>query len=505
MYVYINVIHTNIGDNMKKTSIWLDIKDQEKINKLNNDLDLDVLIIGGGITGLSTAYHLINSNLKVALVEKNKIGTGVTSKTTAKITYLQETIYTKLKNTFNEELSKKYLNSQIDAINIIKSIIEKNKIDCDFYKVDSYLFTNDQEKIKDVKDEKELLQKFNIKVLEETKLPNEDKINYGIKVSDTYVFHPIKYLYSLKKILINNNINIYEDSKIISIEKKDDYFICKTPNNLIKTKKVVLALHYPYFLFPYLFPMKTTLEKSYIGVREVEKFFEFSAINTSMPTKSIRYHKDKDTSYEIDLVASHNIAFKNNEKKNFNELNKVNDDYKYMWSNIDIITNDNLPFIGEINNNLLIGTGYNTWGMTNSTIAGKILSDIILNKENEYVDLFNPKRSINISKIINFPISMASNIKSFIGSKINKNKSWYSSNVTFKTIDGKKVGIYKDLDNKEHIVYNKCPHLGCSLEFNEIEKTWDCPCHGSRFNIDGRCIEGPSNYDIGYKDETDII
>ena len=182
------------------------------------------------------------------------------------------------------------------------------------------------------------------------------------------------------------------------------------------------------------------------------------------------------------------------------KVNNKNPDY--LWSNKDIITNDYLPFIGSISddNKLLIGTGYNTWGMTNGTLAGSILADIILKNKNKYENMLNPKRSINISKIVKFPIILFSNIYSFSKNKICKNKDWYSSNVKFESRNGKDVAVYIDEDNKEHIVYNLCPHLKCSLIFNEIEKTWDCPCHSSRFDLDGNCIEGPSNYDIKYKE-----
>ena len=132
---------------------------------------------------------------------------------------------------------------------------------------------------------------------------------------------------------------------------------------------------------------------------------EFNAINIEKPTKSIRYYNEGGKSYKIFLTGSHNICVKNNEKNNFDKLNKITKNKNgYQWSNIDIITNDYLPFIGKIDDNLLIGTGYNTWGMTNSTIAGKILSDIVLKKDNKYIELFNPKRNINISKILKLPI-----------------------------------------------------------------------------------------------------
>ena len=173
--------------------------------------------------------------------------------------------------------------------------------------------------------------------------------------------------------------------------------------------------------------------------------------------------------------------------------------YNYLWSNYDLITLDHLPLIGFIDKNMIIATGYNTWGNTNSVIASTIIKDLINHKANIYRDLFNPKRCFSKEKIINYPINIFSSAYSFISSKVNKNKSFYEDNPKFTKLNGKSVAIYKDEKSIEHIIYNKCPHLGCGLIFNEVEKTWDCPCHGSRFDLDGKCIMGPSNYDIGYK------
>ena len=195
------------------------------------------------------------------------------------------------------------------------------------------------------------------------------------------------------------------------------------------------------------------------------------------------------------LCNSHNLAFKNNISQNFTDLlNNIKTKPAYIWSNKDIITCDKLPIIGELDENLFIATGYNTWGMTNGILSGLILKDLILRKQNSYATLFDPKRKLK-NKIINFPINLTSNLKSFIGSKIIKNKKWYKNNVKFT----KDLAMYTDENGLEHIVYNKCPHLKCGLIFNPVEKTWDCPCHGSRFDIDGHVIEGPSVYDISYK------
>ena len=207
--------------------------------------------------------------------------------------------------------------------------------------------------------------------------------------------------------------------------------------------------------------------------------------------------KDDDINYKIILYGSRNLAFKCNEKNNFNELKNYISNYNYLWSNIDVMTGDYLPYIGEIKNNMFIATGYNTWGMTNSVLAGKVIRNLIINKEDKYSKIFNPKRNGGSCLFK----AIFSSGKSYFEEIFYSNKLWYSKNVSFEKIDNDDVGIYIDDNGIKHIVYNRCPHMKCGLIFNEEEKTWDCPCHGSRFDVDGHVIEGPSNYDICYKEK----
>ena len=158
--------------------------------------------------------------------------------------------------------------------------------------------------------------------------------------------------------------------------------------------------------------------------------------------------------------------------------------------NKDIITNDYMPYVGYIKKNMIIATGFNTWGMTNGILSGKIISDLILGRSNKYIKLFSPKRSLNLNVITNITGNLSSIIKA---------NSTYNSKIKYSIINSKEVATYTD-ENGTHTVYTTCPHMGCKLIFNEVEKTWDCPCHGSRFNLDGHSIEGPSNYNISAKD-----
>ena len=450
---------------MNNKSIWKDIK-IKKYPKLNRDIETDILIIGGGITGISTLYHLKDSNLRVILVEQNKIGFSTTGNSTGKLSYLQNNLIDKIRTNFNDDTASLYLNSQIESINNLVDIINKENIDCDLEKVNSYLYTNNNDEIEKIKDLEKFLIYNNIKVKQAN--INIVKSKYMIKVDNTYTLHPIKLIYGLLKY---NKYPIYENTSIKKIEKYNTHYSCYTEKNKIVAKKVIIASHYPYFIFPYFFPIKCSLEKSYLSASRC-KCKNISLISYSNPFISIRNYKD----YLIYLSNSHDITKDTCDKKHFNELiKKVNNlklNPEYIWSNIDIMTNDGLPYIGEIKKNLLIGTGYNTWGISNGFLAGKILSDIINKKENAYLELFSPKR-INLTKFMEGITDIGKNIRGYTNGFINKNYT--------------KASL--------------CPHAKCKLIYNEIEQTWDCPCHGSRFDKTGKCINGPANKNIIIKDK----
>lgn len=465
---------------MKNISIWKDI-DKVSYPKLDKDLDVDILIIGGGITGISSLYHLKDSNYKVALVEQNKVGYGVTGNSTGKLSYLQNDLLDKIRKNFNDDIASLYLKSQIDSINYIVDIINKENIECNLEKVASKLYTNKSNEIDKMKELKTFLEKNNINVKE----CNNDlvKNKYMYEVDNTYTFHPLKFINEI----IKDDYPIYENTSIKKIEKDNGYYICYTDTHKIKAKYVILGLHYPYFKLPFLFPIKGILEKSYLSASKYSGS-QISLISYSNPFISIRNYND----YLIYLSNSHSVSTDVSDKEHFDELRnklkrlKLKPDY--LWSNIDVITNDGLPYIGIIKDNLLIGTGYNTWGLATGFMSGKILSDIILNRNNEYIELFNPKR-VNISQIIGTFKCAYKSIEGIVNGSITKN-----DNILYDKINNTKVMIYKDY--RKHIVNHKCPHFGCKLLFNDIEKTWDCPCHGSRFDLDGKCINGPSNHNI---------
>lgn len=488
---------------MKFNSLWWQYKESSPSNKTKKDIKTDVLIIGGGITGMTTALFLKESDYKVTVIDKSKVGMGSTSLTTGKITILQHLIYQKLEKTVGYDKSYLYLRSQMDACNLVKDIIKQYNIDCDYNISDSYTFTDDENEFKSFDKEIDILKRFNIDFEVIKNLPINFPSIYGIKVKNQAVFNPIKYINNLKRIVYDSGIKIYEDMCAINIQKEEDHYVVETDINKITAKKVIVCTHYPFFIRPGLVPFKSHIEMSHVIASSINNASDFNAISGKSTDSSIRYQKDNKeylifagSTYKM----SKHIDYKQKQLELENKFkNYFDTEIDYEWMTHDLTTNDIIPLIGAVekdNNNLLMATGFNKWGMSNGTLAGKILSDIIKNVDNEYIELFNPSRNLNIVGIKNFFIDAFSNGKIFLRTKICKNKSFYDKDVKMVKIDSNNYGIYIDENNKKHIVSNKCPHMGCGLIFNYFEKTWNCPCHGSKYDIDGNLLKGPSTKGI---------
>jgi len=495
----IYLIHTNSGDFMKNKSIWKENVKNKTLPKLETNINCDILIIGGGMAGLSTAYFLSGSGLNIVLMDKDKCAEGASSKNTGKLTFMQELIYHKIEKNYSSEVADLYLNSQIDAISLALNIIGDNNIDCNLYKQDAYVFINKEKDKKKIYEEMNFYNRNKIYCKKVSKIPQEKPVILGLKTKDSYSFNPYKFLVKIKS-LLNDKIKIYENTRAIELSEKNNTYIVKTNNgHIIKSKKVVIATQYPFFIVPYFTPFKTTVEKSFI-VAGKEKCKNFQAISEGKPTISLNYYQE-DNGYLLYSRRSHsittNLDTRDDKKEIVSEYKKTfGNEGEYYFQNHDLMTYDYMPFIGKIDDKgLYILTGFNKWGNTNGIIGGKVISDLILDKENSYEGIFNPKRGLSLLKIKNLTIYNTKVMTRYILNKIKSNKIYYDDRVKIEYIDGKKCGIYVD-DKGEHIVSNICPHMKCNLVFNYVDKTWDCPCHASRFDIDGNIIYGPSVYNI---------
>ena len=479
MFKKIFSFHTIDGDDMKSMSIWQDIQ-STFLNPVSKNMNVDVLIIGGGVSGLSVLYQLKDSSLKTILVERGLCGYGVTSKSTAKITYLQGSLLEKIRKFHGEDIASRYLQAERDGVFLLQKIIKKEKIFCDLESSPSYLFCTQEENFERLQKEYDFLLKNQVKVV---KTRFQDKP--ALKIEDSYTFHPLKYIQGLKKLLKEH---IFENSKVEKIVKKDSFYEVLINGYTIKAKKIVLATHYPYFLKPFLFPFKNHVETSYVVARKEDNPSHVNAINIDESVVSLRYYQD----YLIYLFHSETASKRSFLKERFEKFSS----WDYEWTNKDVITNDYIPFIGSLSkqdDSFLFLGGYGTWGFSNATIGSVVIKDILFEKHNPYISLFAPYRKLKFERLLTDSFCTIEAIVKSTKNNVNNQE------VIYKKIDNQDVAIYIDENKKEHIVLNRCPHMKCGLIFNPLEKTWDCLCHGSRFSIDGKCIEGSSNLDISFK------
>lgn len=494
-------------------SLWIETtKDELSLKPLEKDEETEVCIIGAGLFGLTTAYYLTLLGKKVTVIEKGKIGQKVSGNTTGKITSQHALFYNHLIKDYGEEYACKYLEANEEAIRNIKDIIEKEKIECDFSERKAYVYTTKQDEVLDIEKEVESANKIgkDAKLVTETDLPF--KVKAAIEFDRQAQFHPRKYMLGLAKSILKENI-IYNFTTVKDVKKEGDIFTVYTDRGIINSKYVVLATHYPIINAPGFHFLKMYQSTSYIiAIETKSKLPQGMYINDKPPIYSFRTacYNNKDilliggSDHKTGEAIPDNSKYEDLEKK----AKELYPDCKvlFKWNTRDCISLDKIPYIGEFSNlmkNMYIGTGFKKWGMTFSNIAAKIVTDMIMGKENKDEEIFTATRL----KPIKNRWEMKNMVKESVESiALNKFKieshsidSIENDNGGIIKIDDDNIGIYKDKEGNIYAVNPVCTHLGCLLSWNNIDKTWDCPCHGSRFDYMGRNLYEPAIKDLDRK------
>lgn len=474
-------------------SLWSESCKFRKREALNKDIKTDVLVIGAGIAGILTAYMLKQKGREVVVIDAAEIASGNTENTTAKITSQHDLIYSKLITEFGEEKARQYAKANEFAIKKYKEIIEDRRIECDFEEKPAYVYSLNEVEV--LKEEAEAAKKLGIdaEFVQEANLPF--KINGALKFNNQAQFNPLKFLKD-----ISNELVIYENTRALEIKEN----LVVTSGGNITAKNIVVATHYPIMNAPGYYFMKMHQERSYVLALENKSEIDGMYIDLNKEGYSFRTYNNL-----LLLGGISHRTGENEEGGSYDELRKVakrlypKAKEKYHWSAQDCMTIDGIPYIGIYSSetpNIYVATGFNKWGMTSSMVSAMIISDMILEKENDFSEIFSPRRfdlSLSINNIANDLIETAKNFiaqKVYIpSSEIEHIKNGHGGIIEY---NGEKVGVYKNKEGKEFFVSTKCTHLGCQLSWNADELTWDCPCHGSRFDYKGRLIGSPATKDL---------
>ncbi|MGE4282104.1 MAG: FAD-dependent oxidoreductase [Clostridia bacterium] len=486
-------------------SYWLASTASTNYPALAEDINVDVAIIGGGLAGISCAYLLRKEGLKVAILEANRISQGTTGHTTAKVTSQHDLIYYKIKSQMGEELAKQYAVANESAIHEIKKIADNHHIDCDYTSQSAFIYTQQEEYIQKISDEVTAASSLGIKASYVEEIPLPISIKAAVRFDNQAQFHPRKYLLALAEDIYNNGGRIFEQSRAVDIEESSSYIITTAQGKKVTAQKVIIASHYPFYNKHGMYFTRLFSERSYVvAIKANEEYPGGMYINAEDPARSLRY-QDSESGKLILVGGDHHKTGQGKDTLKHYEalINFAHDiftieDIPFRWSTQDCMTLDGLPYVGHFTSdtpNMYITTGFGKWGMTNSMVSAMILKDLITKGESPWQDVYNPSRQTIAPSAKNFIVENFNVAEQLIAGKLSsspKDVDVRSGEGKVIEVSGKRTGAYRDEQGTLYLVNTTCTHMGCELNWNSAEKSWDCPCHGSRFSYKGEIIEGPA-------------
>ncbi len=428
-------------------SVWSDSVQMQTFPALKGDAKTGVLVIGGGLAGVLCTYFLQEAGADVMLVEAKRIGSGITKNTTAKITAQHGLIYDQLIQHAGIQKAKQYLEANLWAVNKYKTLCAQAHMSCGFEEKSSYVYTLKQKN--KILAEVSALKKLGFPGEFVKDIPLPLPVTGAVKFPGQGQFNPLQFLQALSK-----DLKIYENTMVERVKGT----VAETANGHITASKIIVATHYPILkkAIPGLYFMKLYQHRSYVLALENAKNVEGMYVDEAQKGLSFRNYKGL-----LLLGGGDHRTGKTGgcweELRRFAHAHYPNATEKYAWATQDCMSLDSVPYIGQYtagNSDIYVATGFNKWGMTSSMVSAQLLADMILGIQNKNRPVFNPARSMLKKQLF--------------------------------------CNLGESTLNLLTPTFPRCPHMGCALKWNKAERTWDCPCHGSRFNQQGDLIDNPA-------------
>lgn len=500
-----HLLNNNTGDSV---SLWME-EEIASFPPLHQNLTIDACIIGGGIVGLTCAYLLLQRGLSVAVIEGGSLGGGQTSRTTGHLAWTLEDRYFELEHLFGLNGTRLAAESHREAIKQIEKIIREENISCDFEKLNAYLFLGPEDTENLLEKEYATLQKIGMPVKKLARAPlTSFDTGPCLEFPDHGQFHIFKYLKGLIKAILQKNGKIYAHTHAHQIQGGPSCTVLTDHHHLITAKSVIVATNTPvndrFFIHSKQAPYRTYVIAGCVPKGSIAKGVYY---DTMHPYHYIRLQKHENEAAKEWLIVGGEDHKTGQEQNVFEKFVLLEDwtrqrfpmieEINYQWSGQVFESIDTLAYIGRNphDENIYIATGDSGNGLTHGTIAGLLLSDLILEGFHPWAELYDPARK-NFHAVGQYAkenFNVAGQYGEWImpGEVDAIEQIPLGSGAVIR--EGlKKIAVYRDEEGKPHCYSAVCPHLGCIVKWNACEKSWDCPCHGSRFNIDGQVLNGPA-------------
>ncbi|TXK84829.1 FAD-dependent oxidoreductase [Paenibacillus sp. N3.4] len=488
-------------------SYWLhSTPNMPQFPSLTEDLKADVVVVGAGITGITSAYLLAKRGLKVVVLNAGRIIEGTTGSTTAKITAQHDLIYSEYISHFGEEIARLYYEANNEALQFVKNTVKELGIDCGLTQEDAYMYTSSDAYLKKIEDEYSAYEKLKIpsSYVDTTPLPYETR--GAVIMKDQAQFNPVPFLIRLIQEIVRMGGQIFEQTTVVGSTLEKPSIVKTKQGPQVVCDYVVTASHFPFNDLRGLYFSRLHTERSYVLAARIDKPYPGGMyLSAEEPKRSLRALLINGEPAVIIGGEGHKTGqgictFQYYEHlQQFGEETFGLKEILYRWSAQDVFTLDNMPYIGQqLPNvpNLMIATGFRKWGMTTSIVAAMLNTSLIVGEKSPYEEVFTPRRFHADPSIKTFVVQNSNVAMHLIAGKLEllhkEPEDLAPDEGSVVRVNGKRAGAYRDSKGDLHVVDTTCTHMGCEVEWNEAELTWDCPCHGSRYSFQGDVIEGPA-------------
>jgi len=494
----------------RNPSLWVGTTAETQYPPLTGDVGVDVAVVGAGITGLTTAALLARDGLRVAVVEAGRLASGVTGYTTAKVTALHGLIYDDLASAFGGEGALQYADANLAGMAQVAELVDRYGIDCDLEPRPAFTYTTDPEMVDKVRAEVDAARRMGMQASFTTDTDLPYPVAGAVRLDDQAQFHPRKYCIGLAVGAAGDGVSIFERTRATSIDEDDDGCRVATASGVVTAAHVVVATHLPFHDTGGFFARTHPVRSYAVSARLDGLVPQGMYLSVDSPSRSVRPARMDGEEVVILGGESHKVGQDPDTRERYEAL----EDWArrsfpvrlidYRWSAQDYVPVDHVPFVGPVSpasNRVFVATGFKKWGMTNGTAAGIMLADRIAGRENRWASLFDTNR-VNPRQSVKELIKENANVaKRFVKDRLTTEKSRAVGDLApgeaeVLVVSGERVAAYRDESGAVHAVSPVCTHMGCTVTWNTAETTWDCPCHGSRFTVDGEVIQGPAVDDL---------
>jgi glycine/D-amino acid oxidase-like deaminating enzyme/nitrite reductase/ring-hydroxylating ferredoxin subunit len=485
----------------RSASYWVETAPDVRFPTPPGDLDVDVAVLGGGITGVSVALLLARDGLSVALLESARVGHGVSGYSTAKVSSLHALTYAQLVSRRGEDHARNYGDANEAGLARMAAWVHEHGIDCDFRRKPNYTHTDAAQEVEDVRAEAETARRLGLPASFTTVTDLPWEVAGAVRFEDQAEFHPIRYLAHLAEVARDSGAQVYERARAVAVDDGATCQVTLDGGGRVRAGKVIVATHYPFIerggYFARMHP-----ERSYVlAVRLREAVPQGMYISTA--GHSLRSTPRPDGGeYLLVCGASHKLG-QATEAESYRDLESYVrerfdvESIDLRWSTQDNVSLDHVPYVGKaspFSKNVYVGTGYRKWGFANGTAAALMLADLLQGRANPWLETFDSTRLGPPSALLTMAKESAN-----VGFRFIRDRLKRRSTGTIPPGGGAVVGdgprqaaVHRDDHGQLHAVSARCTHMGCIVDWNEAERSWDCPCHGSRFAPDGAVLQGPA-------------